>query len=302
MTTDSVHSPAESYASPPVTLILSVILLVFFFVGFFSIYFCRCLVENIVCLCYFRHDRAENPSGQTNTNVSPGLDPSIMQTFPTFPYRSVKDLRKEKYGLECAICLSEFGDDDVLRLLTPCCHIFHQDCIDLWLEAHKTCPVCRRNLDEPGKSPEKSPAPTNYSPMHGINEDAPMEDHTFSITITDGDARGGPSEGGTAAAAVPPGAPQSTEKIGGGQKERKKFPRSHSTGHSLMVQTSTKNGEDRFTLRLPENLHANLVRGHNWSRSCTTFGEIITKTPAGNGGFVVVSDFMGGSSRDANKE
>lgn len=230
--------------------------------------------------------------GSGCTDGRPGLDPSIINSFPTFTYSCVKDYRKENYGLECAICISEFLGDDVLRLLTPCCHVFHQECIDLWFDLHKTCPVCRRTLDSIEESREKSPVPLarDNSPMHEINENEPLEDSTVSITIKDED-RGGQSEGGVVAATS--ATHMGDQQFGEGQK-MEKFPRSHSTGHSIV-----RSGEDRFRLRLPENLHAKLVRGHNWTRSCTTFGEFKSKTSAGNGGFGEVSDFSSGDVRRA---
>ncbi|KAG5524199.1 hypothetical protein RHGRI_031009 [Rhododendron griersonianum] len=293
MTPDSVGNTPQTYSSPPVTIILTIVLLVLFFVGFFSIYFCRCFLENLIYAWYFRGNNAGTTVGPGCTDGRPGLDPLTINSFPTFTYSSVKDYRKEKYGLECAICLSEFVGDDVLRLLTPCCHVFHQECIDLWFELHKTCPVCRRSLDSVEESLQKSSAlPTHYnSPMHEINEDEPLED-TFSITIKDDndEDRGGQSEGGVLAAnsATHTG----DQQIGDGQKKMEKFSRSHSTGHSIV-----RRGEDRFTLRLPEHLHAKLVRGHNWTGSCTTFGEFKSKTSAGNGGFGEVSGFSGGDVR-----
>jgi hypothetical protein len=49
---------------------------------------------------------------------------------------------KEKYD-ECSICLSEFNDDSLVRLL-KCEHGFHPECVDVWLKEYKyNCPVCR---------------------------------------------------------------------------------------------------------------------------------------------------------------
>lgn len=44
---------------------------------------------------------------------------------------------------ECAICMEDFEEGTALRRL-PCLHEFHVHCADRWLEAHGTCPVCRR--------------------------------------------------------------------------------------------------------------------------------------------------------------
>lgn len=43
---------------------------------------------------------------------------------------------------ECAICLSEMGDDDAVRLL-PCSHIMHAACVDTWLSSSPCCPCCK---------------------------------------------------------------------------------------------------------------------------------------------------------------
>ncbi|KAF3326470.1 E3 ubiquitin-protein ligase ATL6 [Carex littledalei] len=80
---------------------------------------------------------------------SRGVHQSVIDTFPAIGYATVKILRSSKSPLECAICISEFVDDDILRLLPGCRHVFHTDCIDTWLENHVTCPVCRSNLSDP---------------------------------------------------------------------------------------------------------------------------------------------------------
>lgn len=44
----------------------------------------------------------------------------------------------------CAVCLYEFEDDEEIRRLTNCRHIFHRCCLDRWMGYdQKTCPLCR---------------------------------------------------------------------------------------------------------------------------------------------------------------
>ncbi|XP_052134165.1 RING-H2 finger protein ATL80-like [Oryza glaberrima] len=56
---------------------------------------------------------------------------------------------------ECAICLSEFGEREEVRVMPQCGHGFHVACVDTWLRSNSSCPSCRRPivLDDP--SPPK---------------------------------------------------------------------------------------------------------------------------------------------------
>ncbi|OWM67433.1 RING-H2 finger protein ATL29-like [Punica granatum] len=260
----SPPSKADSYSSPHLTILLIIILIVFFLLTAFFVCLCKCFMESL-----FTNWRLQS-SPTVNVvvvNPSPGLDPSVVQSFPTFVYANVKDLRQEKYGLECAICLLEFEDESVLRLLTFCYHVFHQECIDLWLESHKTCPVCRQDLTlPPEKMLERSPVIArdrdNVSAMPSIRESSneSLED-AVSIDIRDGEEERG-DEGRT----------QSAERAINirGLEEVERFPRSHSTGHSI----ARNNGAsvDKYTLRFPDHVKVKITRGH--TGSCITFGEI----------------------------
>lgn len=45
----------------------------------------------------------------------------------------------------CAICIETFKINDVVRIL-PCRHQFHKVCIDQWLLAKRTCPMCKMDI------------------------------------------------------------------------------------------------------------------------------------------------------------
>ena len=47
----------------------------------------------------------------------------------------------------CSICLESFKTGDSCRKLPdPCGHMFHESCIDLWLEMKTNCPLCKRSI------------------------------------------------------------------------------------------------------------------------------------------------------------
>lgn len=46
--------------------------------------------------------------------------------------------------VECCICLEEFSADADSKIVTPKCgHLFHENCINIWLNNGATCPQCR---------------------------------------------------------------------------------------------------------------------------------------------------------------
>ncbi|KAB5527042.1 hypothetical protein DKX38_020889 [Salix brachista] len=48
----------------------------------------------------------------------------------------------------CSICLGEYQEKEVLRIMPKCGHNFHLSCIDVWLRKHSTCPVCRFSIQD----------------------------------------------------------------------------------------------------------------------------------------------------------
>ncbi|EDR28161.1 hypothetical protein EDI_096540 [Entamoeba dispar SAW760] len=56
-----------------------------------------------------------------------------------------KILIKSKLPCDCPICLCLIEDSSDV-LLTKCNHIFHKECIQVWLKEHNDCPYCRTSL------------------------------------------------------------------------------------------------------------------------------------------------------------
>ncbi|CAL8330981.1 unnamed protein product [Merluccius merluccius] len=47
----------------------------------------------------------------------------------------------------CVVCMCDFETRQLLRVL-PCNHEFHAKCVDKWLKANRTCPICRADASE----------------------------------------------------------------------------------------------------------------------------------------------------------
>lgn len=72
-----------------------------------------------------------------------GLQPSVISAITICKYKKGEGLVE---GTECSVCLSEFQEDETLRLLPKCNHAFHIPCIDTWLRSHTNCPLCRAGI------------------------------------------------------------------------------------------------------------------------------------------------------------
>ncbi|GMJ14868.1 ABA-related RING-type E3 ligase, Arabidopsis Toxicos en Levadura 27 [Hibiscus trionum] len=46
----------------------------------------------------------------------------------------------------CSICLEDLVRGEIVHSLPHCHHKFHTSCIQTWLNGHKSCPLCRRNI------------------------------------------------------------------------------------------------------------------------------------------------------------
>ncbi|KAJ7522648.1 hypothetical protein O6H91_18G021000 [Diphasiastrum complanatum] len=71
------------------------------------------------------------------------LETAVVSMIPVIQYD-----KKAFHGLcsECIICLSDFQDGEMVRILSICGHLFHMQCVDVWFKHHTSCPVCRHNI------------------------------------------------------------------------------------------------------------------------------------------------------------
>ena len=98
------------------------------------------------------------------------LDPVVVAaSLPKFMYKQADQLDHGEV-IECSVCLGTIVEEAMVKLLPNCKHMFHVECIDMWLNSNITCPICRA-LAEPRVKPEDSTSCTVVQPL-----DAPIED------------------------------------------------------------------------------------------------------------------------------
>lgn len=241
---------------PSMAIIILVLVSTFFIVAMFSIYVRHC-----------SDSRAEGgalPSRSfAGLSRNRGLDPSVIESFPIFVYSAVKDLKIGKGALECAVCLSEFEDDETLRLLPKCDHVFHPHCIDVWLAAQVTCPVCRAKLTPESNEKVKLCDLNNESNQTHNNSASELSGEQSRVVIDINDEQ---INSDAQVLEITNAASQVTSvrnrppRLGIPEM----FPRSHSTGHSL-VQAGVN--VERYTLRFPDEVRKQLMMSGKLKRT-----------------------------------
>ncbi|KAI3448988.1 hypothetical protein Pfo_005653 [Paulownia fortunei] len=128
--------------SPLIIAIIGVLASAFLLVSYYTIAtrYCRRRNQNTSVETEENHDEIAHDQWQV---ASGGLDEALIKTITVCKYQKEDGLIE---GTECAVCLSEFQENESLRLLPKCSHAFHLPCIDTWLKSHSNCPLCRANV------------------------------------------------------------------------------------------------------------------------------------------------------------
>lgn len=148
------NKSSSQHVSPYVIIIISLLASLFLLVGYYVI-----IIKYCKGRCRFRRRRTRSTDSSEAGEVefldeihgpildhpiwyiaTVGLQSSVINSITIFKYKKCDNLIE---GTDCSVCLTEFQDDETLRLLPKCNHAFHIPCIDTWLRSHTTCPLCR---------------------------------------------------------------------------------------------------------------------------------------------------------------
>ncbi|KAK6918317.1 Zinc finger, RING-type [Dillenia turbinata] len=99
-----------------------------------------------------------------NESVVVGLNQEVINSYPKFPYSKANLLSGNGDSL-CSICLCEYRENEMLRMMPDCRHYFHVTCLDAWLKLNASCPVCRNSpLPTPLSTPLSELVPLSRYP------------------------------------------------------------------------------------------------------------------------------------------
>lgn len=136
------HTPTSANFQPSLFVVIGVLSFMFSLTLILVIYAKFCHTHPSAIHNISRNENNTEGIFANSTRFS-GIDKNVVEALPFFRFSSLKG---SKQGLQCAVCLAEFEEVEILRLLPKCKHGFHIQCVDQWLEHHSTCPLCRQKI------------------------------------------------------------------------------------------------------------------------------------------------------------
>ena len=98
------------------------------------------------------------PLARHCSHGAPALDEAAIAALPR------REVAAGDPPADCAVCIAEVAAGEAARVLPRCGHAFHDECVDMWLRSHSTCPLCRCAVvdEEAVRAPEADPESPNF--------------------------------------------------------------------------------------------------------------------------------------------
>ncbi|XP_050231274.1 putative RING-H2 finger protein ATL53 [Mercurialis annua] len=152
---------SSAVSSPLVIAVIGILVTAFLLVSYYTVISKYC-GNNSINSSRSRRENQEPVEELMEENHNPNLHEPWIVTSIGLDEALIKSITmckfKKEEGLingssDCSVCLSEFQEDESIRLLPKCSHAFHVYCIDTWLTSHSNCPLCRANIVFPLLAP-----------------------------------------------------------------------------------------------------------------------------------------------------
>ncbi|GLJ38373.1 hypothetical protein SUGI_0781430 [Cryptomeria japonica] len=119
-----------------------------------------------------RRNEFDYPDNDFPTIENSGLDKESLDALPIAEFKS----QNMNEDLECVVCLSNFEENEKIRVLPNCNHSFHTECIHMWLKSHTSCPICRKMVSS-------NRSPTIMSSSRGREAISSNINSTSSVSV-----------------------------------------------------------------------------------------------------------------------
>ncbi|XP_057528310.1 E3 ubiquitin-protein ligase SDIR1 isoform X1 [Amaranthus tricolor] len=90
------------------------------------------------------------------------------------------DKHNDEDRKSCTVCLEDFNPREEV-MLTPCNHMFHEECIVPWVKDNGLCPVCRATFYERRQNDLDSSNNTRVVQLRPVGQPVQFHDDLFSL-------------------------------------------------------------------------------------------------------------------------
>ncbi|KAJ4788900.1 hypothetical protein LUZ62_040146 [Rhynchospora pubera] len=116
-----------------------------------GIVFFICIILNFILRLFLATKYNQRLQRQASAAASAkpklGLSSEEISLLPKYVYQPSgqddHEYEPSSSALDCAVCINELVQEEMVRVLPTCNHFFHVECIDRWLLVHSSCPLCR---------------------------------------------------------------------------------------------------------------------------------------------------------------
>lgn len=198
------HTSSTNNSDFTIAIVTLAIMAIAILLVSYYIFVIKCCLnwQNLDPLRRFSLSRATRRNDETSIiSFSPMVDPIhhrglnefLINNIPAIQYKSNNNnnnnnalisIEGSKSFRGCAVCLNEFEEKEMLRVLPRCNHTFHLDCIDVWLLNNASCPLCRSSISGRTKYPLDHIIAPSSSPQELIS---PLYSGRLSMINVNGD-------------------------------------------------------------------------------------------------------------------
>ncbi|KAL7115603.1 hypothetical protein ACP275_04G192400 [Erythranthe tilingii] len=129
---------------PQVIVLVGLVCSIFLLFSYYKILERNCAIINLSRNSEQRRRINEHLEEYSSQFHSMALDSHVMHSLPiTQIKKKIDKNNNNNSAAECAVCLGEFEEEEWVKHLPNCAHVFHVSCIDTWFQTHASCPLCR---------------------------------------------------------------------------------------------------------------------------------------------------------------
>ncbi|GJM90747.1 hypothetical protein PR202_ga07056 [Eleusine coracana subsp. coracana] len=129
--------------------------------------------DELVVTATSRTARPRAPIGYAMAALVTNAPPAFAFECPAVKAGGGSDGNEPCCCVVCSVCLEDVRGGEMVRQVPACRHVFHVECIDMWLHSHRTCPMCRCMISPPLPSPKGSSPAAEEAPHQSSTEELP---------------------------------------------------------------------------------------------------------------------------------